>query len=170
MVEDVVRAYGYLTLGSRLKRLGERLQAEVARLSEAQGFPVQAGQYPVLGALERAGGLTVNSLVETLGVSQPAVTRTVARLVDAGLVEVERGTKDQRVRIVALTPAGQALVKRSKALLWPAIEAAVRDLCENLHGPLLDQIGAIEDGLAIRPLDARVADLLAREGKFDEPA
>ena len=31
MVEDVVRALGYLTLGTRMKRIGERLQADTQR-------------------------------------------------------------------------------------------------------------------------------------------
>ena len=36
MVRDVVRELGYLTLGSRLKRIGERLQGQAQALLEAR--------------------------------------------------------------------------------------------------------------------------------------
>jgi hypothetical protein len=39
--------------------------------------------------------------------------------------------------------------------VWPRIENAVADLCGQLSGPLLDQLIAIEDGLADKPLDRR---------------
>ena len=35
-IEDVVAALGYLSLGSRLKRLGERLQADTISIVSAQ--------------------------------------------------------------------------------------------------------------------------------------
>jgi hypothetical protein len=40
--------------------------------------------------------------------------------------------------------------------VWPRIENAVADLCKGLAGPLLEQLSAIEDGLAAAPLDRRV--------------
>jgi hypothetical protein len=40
--------------------------------------------------------------------------------------------------------------------VWPRIRAAVADLCGDLDGPLLEQLAAIEDGLAAAPLDRRI--------------
>ena len=37
MVEDVVRHFGYLTLGTRLKRVGERLQSDTQKMIDAHG-------------------------------------------------------------------------------------------------------------------------------------
>jgi len=50
---------------------------------------------------------------------------------------------------------GQRLVDEAKEAIWPRIEAAVADLCGKLDGPLLDQLAAIEDGLAALPLNRR---------------
>ena len=86
MVEDFVRERGYLTLGSRFKRLGDRLQADVSRLAESEGVGVPAGLLPILGVLDRHGPLTVGRIAEALGIAQPGVTRTLSQLVSLGLV------------------------------------------------------------------------------------
>jgi DNA-binding MarR family transcriptional regulator/N-acetylglutamate synthase-like GNAT family acetyltransferase len=155
MPEDIVQKRGHLFLGSRLKRIGERMQSEVMRLVEAADLPIQPSQYPLLAALDHSGPLTVGELVEATGVSQPGVTRNLARLVEMGLVESNRAGRDQRNRTISLTNAGRAAMARSKAEIWPNIEAAVVALCAGLEGPLLDQLTAIEEALARSSLDAR---------------
>lgn len=157
---DVIGSGGLLFLGSRFKRLGERMQADVVRITEAAGLVNQASQAPVLAALDRHGPLTVGALVDALGISQPAVTRNVARLVETGLVETSRGGRDQRRKTIALTAAGQAMMIRARLEIWPMIEAAVVDLCAGIDGPILDQLAAIEAGLAARPLDRRVQGIM----------
>lgn len=155
-MEDVLRSLGYLCLGSRLKRIGEQLQADAQRLLDGLDVPLQSSQYPLLAALDRLGPLAVGELAQSLGVTQPGVTRSVSLLAELGLVEAIPSNDDQRRRMVTLTQAGQRLVDVAKRDVWPRIDKAVADLCQGLSGPLLDQLAAIEDGLAAAPLDRRV--------------
>jgi DNA-binding MarR family transcriptional regulator len=155
-MEDVLRSLGYLCLGSRLKRLGEQLQSDTQRMLDRLEVPVQSSQYPLLAALDRLGPLPVGELAQSLGITQPGVTRSVSLLADLGLVEVIQSEGDQRRRMVSLTRKGQHLVDTGKRDMWPRIENAVADLCKDLSGPLLEQLAAIEDGLAAAPLDRRV--------------
>lgn len=155
MVEDVVRALGFLTLGTRMKRVGERLQADTQRIMDELGAPLQAGQYPFLAAVDRLGPLTVGELAEAIGITQPGATRTVGQLVELGMLESQPASDDQRRRIVSLTKEGQRLVATAKRDVWPRIREAVTGLCGDLQGPLLEQLAAIEDGLAAAPLDRR---------------
>ena len=76
---DIISQMGYLALGSRLKRLGERMQGDVLRVIEAAGLPVQPAQYPLLAALDHDGPMTISAMVDSTGVIQPAVTRSLAR-------------------------------------------------------------------------------------------
>lgn len=155
-MDDVVRTFGYLALGTRLKRLGERLQAETQKvIDQEQDMAIAASQFPYLAAVERLGPVTIGDLAEALGVSQPAVTRTVMQLVDAGLLGAEPAPDDQRRRIIRLSDAGRKLVDRAAASLWVRIEAAVGDLCGTLDGTLLDHLTAIEQGLDDEPLYLR---------------
>jgi hypothetical protein len=57
--------------------------------------------------------------------------------------------------MVTLTPKGKRQVEFGQREIWPRIEAAVADLCAGLSGPLLEQLAAIEDGLAERSLPKR---------------
>lgn len=158
---DLIRDLGHLALGTRLKRLGERIQAQTQRLLDERGLQIQAAQFPYLAAIDRIGPSTIGELAEVVDVSQPGATRALAQLAEAGYVEITASPDDQRRRSVALTAKGRGLVQAGKQEVWPAIEAAVRDLCGGASGPLLDQIAAIEDGMALRPLALRAAALSA---------
>lgn len=160
MVEDVIKELGFICLGSRMKRIGERLQADTQRIFDSVGLEVQPAQLTVLAALDRLGPLTVGDLAQALGVAQPGVTRSVAQLSDAGLLGVEQSADDQRRRTVALTGEGQRVVALSKREVWPRVAAAVTELCGDLSGPLLQQLADIEDGLAAAPLDRRAKRLV----------
>ncbi len=155
MVDDVIRSLGLLCLGSRLKRLGERLQASTEEIVVAAGVTPGPSQHPMLVALARHGPLTVGDLAEALGVSQPGITRSLVRFEALGLVESAPAAGDQRRRLVGLTPEGRVLVDDLSRRLWPVVAAAVADLCADLDGGLLDQVAAIEDRLEARPLVER---------------
>ncbi|TPJ51975.1 MarR family transcriptional regulator [Mesorhizobium sp. B2-7-1] len=155
-MEDVLRSLGFLCLGSRMKRIGEQLQADTQRVLDRLDVRIQSSQYPLLAALDRLGPLPVGELAQSLGVAQPGVTRSAALLAELGLVEVNPSNDDQRRRIVSLSRNGRRLVDQAKRDIWPSIENAVANLCADLSGPLLGQLSAIEDRLAATPLDRRV--------------
>ncbi|MFJ6321316.1 MULTISPECIES: MarR family winged helix-turn-helix transcriptional regulator [unclassified Rhizobium] len=156
MVEDVVRSLGFLCLGSRLRRIGERLQADTQQIMEECGVSLQAAQYPFLAALDRAGPLTIGELAQAVGITQPGATRTVSQLLETGHVDMQTSPEDQRRRLVSLTSKGQDLVDYSRQSVWPLVEQAVAELCGDFSGPILQHLANIEDGLAAVPLARRV--------------
>src|SRR5262245_35011067 len=125
MVEDVVRSLGFLTLGTRFKRIGERLQSQTQRILDEHSLPVPAALFPFLAALDRLGPLPVGGLAAAVGVTQPGATRAIAQLTGAGLVTVAPAADDQRRKSVALTREGRRLVARGKREVWPRIGGAV---------------------------------------------
>jgi DNA-binding MarR family transcriptional regulator/N-acetylglutamate synthase-like GNAT family acetyltransferase len=152
MAGDVLRERGALFLGSRLRRLAERMQGDVVSVAEDVGLAIQPSQYSLLATLDRYGPQTIMEL------SQPAITRMAAKLAEMGLVGIDRRHKDQRHKTVSLTEAGRADLERSKLHVWPQVEAAVGEILMGLDGPLLDQIAAIERMLAEKPLHQRARD------------
>jgi DNA-binding MarR family transcriptional regulator len=157
VIGDFVKDRGYLTLGSRFKRLGERLQAEVQELARAEGVDLPAGLFPTIGALDRAGGLTIGELAEALGISQPGATRNVEKLAKRGLVQSVRRAADRRVKAVTLTDRGRTLVLATKHDLWPRVEQGVGEICDGLGGSLLEILADIERALDQKPLQVRAA-------------
>lgn len=154
---DIVSDRAALFLGSRLKRLAERMQSQVTRLVEKADLPLQPSHMPVLGTLDRDGPQTIGALTEAMQVAQPTVTRAVARLTELGLVETNREHRDQRHKTIRLTPAGRGALDRAKMLVWNRAEAAVEEVLADLDPNFLDQLTRLEALLAQQPLDARAA-------------
>ena len=113
-IEDVVRELGHLSLGTRLKRIGETLQAQTQAVLAAHGFELPAAYFPLLAALDRLGPLSVGELSQAVGVSQPVVTRSLRGLEDDGRVQSEAGEGDRRVRRVGLSRTGRGVVQRAQ--------------------------------------------------------
>jgi len=156
MVDDIVRALGYGTLGSRLKRIGEKLQAQTQEISaNSQELNLPASHHPILAALDRYGPLSIGNLTNAVGLSQPGVTRMVNKLKSDGLVEGLPDPHDRRVARIALTGKGKSLVRHLQQTLWPEIILAVADACSELKGPLLQQLSQLEDTLEAQSLQAR---------------
>lgn len=168
MSGDIVAELGHLFLGTRLKRLAERMQADVLKVAAGAGLPIQPSQYPLLAVIEREGSVTIGQIADTLGISQPGVTRNMARLIELGLVDMARDEKDQRQKSLSLSDAGKAAMEVSKREVWPRIDMAVAAMCEPLSGPLLGQISAIERALDDKPLDRRAADLGLTILRYDD--
>jgi DNA-binding MarR family transcriptional regulator len=169
MVEDTVRELGYLALGTRLKRLGERLQAQTQVVLERADIELPASHFPLLAALARLGALNVGELTEALGMSQPGVTRLLDKLAADGLVQSTQSAADRRVRTIELTKSGRQLVSRAKRTVWPLIEASVADACAGSPRALLPLLAALEEALVEAPLSVR-AERLSAGGKMHASA
>ncbi|MEK6289802.1 MAG: MarR family transcriptional regulator [Paraburkholderia tropica] len=155
MTEDLLTQYGYLFLGSRLKRLAERLQADVVRVSQRNGLDLQPGHYTLLATIAEDGPKSIGALAQSLGLSQPAITKKASRLSELQLVEVTGSGEDGRRRIVALTEKGNEAMRMSRATVWLPVDAAVRQVVGSLSGPLLDQLSQIELALEEKSLADR---------------
>lgn len=147
---DILREAGPVFLGSRLKRLAERMQAEAAIAIADADLPCQPGHMALLAALAR-GPQSVSQLVAAVGTSQPGVTRAVGQMAQLGLVDTATG-RDQRQRLVSLTPEGEAAHATALTDVWPRIGAAVVSLLASIPGDFLASVEQIEEALTDRSL------------------
>lgn len=81
----------------------------------SQGIPVDAhvspGHVQILIALSR-GPHSLGQLAEVLGVSRPAATQLVDKLVEHGMVERRQDPADRRVVLVDYVPGMQDIARR----------------------------------------------------------
>lgn len=140
-------------LGSRLKRLAERLQAGAELIARDCGLPTQPGQMPLLTALWRRGSLGVGEAAEMTGFSQPAITRVARELARTGLIATAGDASDKRVRRLSLTAEGRRVMVLAQTALWPRLRAAVAETCD--IEAVLSHVAALEAALVERPLDLR---------------
>src|SRR6476660_8205052 len=122
-VEKVARTDAELASELRLSvmRLRRRLANERHPDNE-----LSLNQMAVLGALSRAGELTVGELAARERVQPPSMTRTVGCLADGGYVERRASESDRRQVIVAITDKGRRTVKADRARRdeWRALRLA----------------------------------------------
>lgn len=168
MTGDILKERPALFLGSRLKRLAERMQADVASATLVAGLKIQPAQYSVLGTLGRYGPQTIGELTTAMQLSQPGITRMVAKLSQVGFVTIDRLHKDQRHKTISLTPAGQEALEASKRLIWPNVEAAVEDVLGELKDSFFQQLDIIEARLAERSLGERMQTHIAKGLRIHE--
>ncbi|GGE79717.1 bifunctional helix-turn-helix transcriptional regulator/GNAT family N-acetyltransferase [Massilia psychrophila] len=152
---DILRDYGAVFLGSRLKRLGDRMQAGAAKVITDAGLPVQPSHMPLLAALDKQP-MSIGQLAQAVGVSQPGVTRAVGQLVELGLVLSKTGG-DQRLRTISLTPAGEAAMARARLKVFPQVGAAVGTLLHDRLDSFMAQLAELETALDATPIDVVAA-------------
>jgi DNA-binding MarR family transcriptional regulator len=75
---------------------------------------LSTSSYSILSRTSREGPLPLGALAARLAMDRTTLSRELAPLVDAGLVEAEPDEHDRRKRIVALTDDGAALVKEAR--------------------------------------------------------
>jgi DNA-binding MarR family transcriptional regulator/N-acetylglutamate synthase-like GNAT family acetyltransferase len=157
-MSDIIEDLGPIALGSRLKRLADRFLADAALILECAGLPIQPNHVGLLAALERDGALTVGEAVDRLGLSQPAVTRIVATLLELGLVRSEPDRLDGRIRRIDLSLTGRDVIARTRTEIWPRLVPAVSALCGGRERDLLEMIAIVEANMAERSMLERVSE------------
>jgi len=78
--------------------------ADPDRILDARGYG--RAHHRAIHFVNRRPGLTVNELIDLLGVTKQSLNRVLRPLVDDGLVESRVGLEDRRHRNLHLTPAG----------------------------------------------------------------
>lgn len=98
--------------------LASRLRLGVTRLARKLRQEAEPGISPsqlvALSTIERAGPMTMGELCAAEQVQPPSMTRTVAVLVEAGLVTRDVDPTDRRVAWLSVTPDGAKLLTRSR--------------------------------------------------------
>ncbi|WP_208729886.1 MarR family winged helix-turn-helix transcriptional regulator [Corallococcus exercitus] len=151
-------------LGSRLRRVVERMDRDVHAIYQAAGVRFEPRWYAVFTALRNDGPLTVGELAERLGVTHAAVSQVRTALERERLITGEADPEDGRRQRLKLTAHGHKTAAKL-APLWDAIQTAATALLEEGAPQLLAELTGLEHALDRRGLRARVGDLL----HLDEP-
>ncbi|AZS20197.1 MULTISPECIES: GNAT family N-acetyltransferase [unclassified Caulobacter] len=152
---DLLAGLGVGFLGSRLKRLAERMQADAAEVARSLALPVQPAQMSLLMAIRMHEPIAVGELAERLQLAQPTVTRALGPLERDGFIETRRTPGDQRSKRLVFTDKGRALMARIQTELLPRIEPAAAELVAGLAGDFMLGLSQAEARLAERSLLTR---------------
>jgi DNA-binding MarR family transcriptional regulator len=95
-------------------RLRHALARSARRLRQEAGTGLSPSLTAALATIERHGALTPSELAVRERVQRPTVTRFVCRLEELGLVTRTADPGDRRSSLIAITPAGGALLASAR--------------------------------------------------------
>lgn len=137
----------------RLRHLLRRVElaGQYQRAARARQAGVQQVELSALEHLSVMGGLTPGELGHRLGLTSGGVTALAGRLIDAGHAARAPHPHDRRMRVLTVTPAGEAhLAEHLEPVLAPAerVLAWVSDDQADLLERFLDSLVALKDHAA----------------------
>jgi DNA-binding MarR family transcriptional regulator len=128
-------------VANRLRPALLLLNRQLRREAHAEG--ITAGQAALLGTIRAHPDYGTRDLAACEGVSPPVMTRSLDRMVQAGLIVRSRSEVDGRRIRLALTPKGAGVLRsvRRRRTAW---------LAERLEGLSASELRAVDE--AIEPL------------------
>ena len=143
MSQDFLDQLGELALGSRLKRMSDRMLADAQAVYQHYGMDVQPKWFTLLALLYEKQQVPVLQASQYLGLSQPAVSQFCKQLQQRGLVEVVADAADSRKKIMQLTDEGFNTVSQMQPV-WKAVRKAAEDMCKAFENDFFKSLQVFE--------------------------
>lgn len=110
MVENYYQKLGALVLGSRLRKLSERLLNEVGNIYRNRNIDFEPGWFHIMYLLNENERLSVTQISDILQVSHPSVIQSIGVLESKGIIDISKDKKDKRKRMIELSESGKSLL------------------------------------------------------------
>lgn len=143
-----------------MRHLLTLLDGDVQALYDEAGVTFRPRFYPIVQNLLRNGTCTVTALADASGVSQPAMTQTLAEMRRLDLITFSAG-EDPREKLFRLTAEGERLAEQLRPT-WRARAAAAAALDTELPSPLSATIAAAIEALERKPFKVRIQEKMPK--------
>jgi DNA-binding MarR family transcriptional regulator len=137
----VENAFSRFMARSSLPRLRQRV-------TEAVGAGVDFSAFPTLARVASWGPLRTSELAERMGLDVSTVSRRIADLEQAGLVDRAPDPDDRRAHLLQITGAGTRLVERMRQVRSGLLEEALGGWSTEQIQELADVLGRFTSALA----------------------
>lgn len=142
---------GALALGSRFKRLADRLHQEVAQIYATQNIDFETRWFPIFNLLGQQGEMAITDVANRIGVSHPAVNQIAQEMIEAKLVVAKPDKADKRKRLLSLSTKGTRLFEELLKT-WRLINLSICEAIYDADETLLPAIEKFETALSANSL------------------
>jgi DNA-binding MarR family transcriptional regulator/N-acetylglutamate synthase-like GNAT family acetyltransferase len=154
--DDLIKELGELGMATRLKRLGDRLSQDVARIYKQRNLDFEPKWFTTMYALYKNESMSIQSLAQSLGFTHPAIIQFVNQMKKKQLVEARTG-EDRRVNLISLTPQGRQTFESIRPLLTD-IEEVTSEVINSTGLDMLLLLDRIEETLNQRSIYERISE------------
>lgn len=157
MSDNYYEKLGQLVLGSRLRKLSERLMLEMGNIYKSRGIEFEPGWFHIMYLLSENEKMSITQISEMLQVSHPSVIQVVGVLEKRDIVKISIDSNDKRKRMVELSENGTSLLERIKPVWNEIDQMMIAFLLEGEYSRnILNAITEIENNLEAKPLSERM--------------
>lgn len=154
MENDFLRDAGVKVLGTRLRRLFERLNGNVTELYRRElGFEQRWFALGML--LNERGPIDSGQAASLLGQSHVAIVQVVKAMVKAELIERRSHSEDRRRKILHLTPFGISQIAKANAISR-TVQLAAEGLLDEAAPGFMEALDALDDALEKQNFASRI--------------
>ena len=152
---DTVKHLGELAIGSRLRRLSDRLLANVNRIYQEHGINFETRWFLMFYQLHLKSPMSITEIAAATGFTHPAIIQLSDELIKVGLIASVTDTTDKRRRLISLSAKGIEMLGHLKPV-WHQIEEAHRQISREIGMDLLSTLERYEEILDERDIYERV--------------
>ena len=152
---DFIYDLGTLVVDHRLRRIVDRLLAGQAEVYEHERIPFDPRWTSTFLLLEGEGPLGVTEIAGRIRLTHPWVIKLTNAMIEAGLVSQLGDAKDERRRLLQLTPAAKRLAPRLHRI-WDALRESKAEVFRQAGYDVLEMLERVEAQLARKSLRERV--------------
>lgn len=157
MSDNYYEKLGQLVLGSRLRKLSERLMLEMGNVYKDRGIEFEPGWFHIMYLLSENEKMSITQISEVLQVSHPSVIQVVGVLEKRDIVKISIDSNDKRKRMVELSDNGTNLLERIKPVWNEIDQMMIAFLSEGEYSSnILNAITEIEKSLDSKSLAERM--------------
>jgi DNA-binding MarR family transcriptional regulator len=157
MSDNYYEKLGQLILGSRLRKLSERLMLEMGNIYKSRNIEFEPGWFHIMYLLSENEKMSITQISEMLQVSHPSVIQVVGVLEKRDIVKISIDSSDKRKRMVELSDNGISLLERIKPVWNEIDQMMITFLSEGEYSMnILNAIAEIEKNLEAKPLSERM--------------
>lgn len=140
---DFYADVGKLAMGSRLRRLGEWLTEDGARIYALYDVDLDPKWFPVFHVLAHKEEAAITEIAQIIGQSHPSVSQIVKEMKARKVVLTAKSPRDARVNVVRLSHHGKQLLPKFEKQCWDVLQA-VEDLLSETQYDLWKAMEEVE--------------------------
>lgn len=152
--KDYLDELGVVAIGSRLKRLSEKVMGDATIIYKYMGQSMQPKWFTLISLLYDKKSVSIVQAAKRLGLTQPCISQFSNELIKLGLVKVTPDINDRRRKVLSLTAKGKT--KYNKLLpIKNAVEKAAISICAEVDQNFYSAIQQFEKALMKKSLYQR---------------
>lgn len=144
---DFISQLKELAIGSRLKRLSDRLFQDAVLIYKSLNIDFESRWFSIFRLLMTVKSpLSILDIAKALRITHPAVNQIAGEMIERGIVYEVDDPTDRRKRLIGLTEKGLTMVPQLEKV-WQQMHDCIASALEEVDPQFLNSVGKLEQSL-----------------------